>query len=220
MDPSPLLMVHPYLGIGLDYSITGEVSVSMIPYMQEIVDEFPKDLSMGKAKTPAAAHLFDINPDPENLLVKLVDISHHTVAKLLWVSLRARPDILLVISFLTSRIKKVDNDDWARLTRLLLCIRGALDLKLRLTLGGAGVAKWWVDAFFATRAEKKSQTGGCLSMRNVSVFSLCIKITRVLCYWRKMVCLPILGGSCLLIFVSTLSRIELLLESYQSNITP
>ena len=162
---------HTYLGIDLDYRVSGEVSVSMIPYMQEIVDEFPEDLGKLKAKTPAAAHLFDVNPDPQFLAEEMADVFHHTVAKLLWASLRARPDILLAISFLTSRVKQPDKDDWAKLTRLLVYVKGTMDLKLRLTSEGTGVVKWWVDASFATRSERRSQTGGCLSLGAGAIFS-------------------------------------------------
>ena len=154
---------HTYLGIDLDYRVDGEVCVSMIPYMQEIIDEFPVDVTGRSAKTPAASHLFDINPEPVLLDKKTADVFHRTVAKLLWASLRARPDILLAISFLTSRVKKPDEDDWDKLTRLVIYIQGSIDLKLRLSLSGMGVSKWWIDVSFATREQRKSQTGGCLS---------------------------------------------------------
>ena len=113
---------HTYLEIDLNYRVEGEIIVSIIPYMQEIVNEFPEDLSGKTAKTPAANHLFGVNPEPEFLDRKRVDISHWAVAKLLWASLRAQPDIVLAISFLTSRVKKPDIDDWEKLVRLLIYI--------------------------------------------------------------------------------------------------
>ena len=118
---------HTYLGIDLDFSVIGEVSVSMIPYMKEIVDDYPDDLSGRTEKTPAATRLFDVNPEPVYLPKVKADIFHRTVAKLLWASLRARPDILLAISFLTSRVQRPDKDDWEKLTRLVIYIQGTLD---------------------------------------------------------------------------------------------
>ena len=162
---------HTYLGIDLDYRVAGEVTVSMIPYLQEIVDEFPEELTGKVAKTPAANRLFDVNPEPEFLNRKRGDIFHRTVAKLLWASLRARPDILLAISFLTSRVKQPDKDDWEKLTRLVVYLKESIDLRLRLSSSVMGVVKWWVDASFATRDQRRSQTGGCLSMGNGAVFS-------------------------------------------------
>ena len=49
--------LHTYLGMDMDFRAPGEVAISMIPYMQEIVDEFPDDIGT-PANTPAADHLF------------------------------------------------------------------------------------------------------------------------------------------------------------------
>ena len=87
-------------------------------------------------------YLFIYNPELVFLDEKKADIFHRTVAKLLWASLRARPDILLAISFLTSRVKKPDEDDWDKLTRLVIYIQWSIDLKLRLSSSGLGVSKW------------------------------------------------------------------------------
>ena len=74
---------HTYFDIDLDYRVDGKVSVSMIPYMQEIVDKFPVDLTGRSAKTPVDSHLFDVNPEPVLLDKKTADVFHRTVAKLL-----------------------------------------------------------------------------------------------------------------------------------------
>ena len=113
--------------------------------MQEIVDEFPEDLSQKTTKTPTANHLFDMSPEPEFLDRKRMDIFHQTVAKLLWASLRARPDILLAISFLTSRVKRPYMDGWEKLVRLLVYIQGTIALKLWLSSSGIFIVKWWLD---------------------------------------------------------------------------
>ena len=163
---------HTYLGMDLDYSCPGMVCVSMIPYLKEIIDEFPEDLGERTAKTPATLRLFDINKNPEFLDPKKANVFHHVVAKLLWASLRARPDILLAVSFLTSRVKKPDVDDWGKLVRLLLYIKGTLELLLRLTAHDARVQKWWIDASFGTRDDFKSHTGGCMSLGDGAIISV------------------------------------------------
>ena len=164
---------HTYLGMDLDFSVPGEVAVSMIPYMQEIVDEYPEDLGNRSAKTPAAACLFDINPEPTYLPKEKADQFHHIVAKLLWASLRARPDILLAVSFLTSRVKKPDEDDWGKLTRLVVYIKYTVNLVLRLASDCTRVSKWWIDASFGTRVpDLKSHTGGCLSQGKGAIISM------------------------------------------------
>lgn len=88
---------------------------------------------------------------------------HHVAAKLLRESLRAHSDILLAVSFLTSRVKKPDEDDWGKLVILVLYKKRTLQLILRLTADTARVSKWWANASFATREDMKSHAGGCMS---------------------------------------------------------
>ena len=52
-------------------------------------------------------------------------------------------------------MKKPNEDDWDKLTRLVIYIQGSIDLKLRLSLNGMGVSKWWIDASFAIREQGK-----------------------------------------------------------------
>jgi hypothetical protein len=55
--------VHNYLGMMLDFSVPGQVTVTMIDYIKMICMDLPKDM-IGKAATPAANHLFRV--DDEN----------------------------------------------------------------------------------------------------------------------------------------------------------
>ena len=131
-----------YLWMDLDFSVDGKLGVSMIPYLREVVEEFPEDVQDKEAKTPAANHLFQINPLAEKLDKNMSDIFHHVVAKLLWDSMRSRPDILLAISFLTSRVKAPDVDDWGKLVRLLVYIKCTISLVLTLSLDKLAVPKF------------------------------------------------------------------------------
>jgi hypothetical protein len=55
--------IHDYLGMTLDFSINGQVMVTMINYIKMICMDLPKEM-VGSATTPAASHLFRI--DNEN----------------------------------------------------------------------------------------------------------------------------------------------------------
>jgi hypothetical protein len=51
--------IHEWLGMTLDFTVDGEVKVTMIPYVKEIVQQFQEhDNSTKTAATPAAEHLF------------------------------------------------------------------------------------------------------------------------------------------------------------------
>jgi hypothetical protein len=55
---------HDYLGMGLDYTIHGEVKVTMAEYLKGVIQEFPEVIT-GTATSPAADHLFDVRYDQE-----------------------------------------------------------------------------------------------------------------------------------------------------------
>ena len=49
--------VHEYLGIEFYYSEDGKVKISMINYVQKILDDFPEEIG-NSATSPAEDHLF------------------------------------------------------------------------------------------------------------------------------------------------------------------
>ena len=162
--------IQTYLGMDFDFTVPNEVSIGMKGYLEEIIDDFPGELNK-KASTPAADYLFDIDPNKKLLPPQQKDIFHQTVARLLWVAMRSRPDILTALSFLTTRVQAPDEDDWKKLIRLLCYIQDTINLVLRLTSDGSGLTKWLVDAAFANREKCLSQTGGMLTMGGGAIIS-------------------------------------------------
>ena len=51
---------HTYVGMDLNYSIPGEVIVSMDSYITKAIDEFPKEMTK-PIKMPAGNHPFKVN---------------------------------------------------------------------------------------------------------------------------------------------------------------
>jgi hypothetical protein len=89
--------------------------------------------------------------------------------------MRARPDLLTAISFLTSKVKAPDEDDQKKLIRTLSYLKSTIDLPLILSADGSHIVKWWVDASFATRKDMRSQTGVAMSMGRGAIFSMARK---------------------------------------------
>ena len=54
--------IHDYLGMDLDYTTKGKVGVSMIKYVNKILEGFSEELG-SPAATPAAEHLFQVQND-------------------------------------------------------------------------------------------------------------------------------------------------------------
>ena len=68
------------------------------------------------------------------------------VAKLLFLSKRARPDLQTAIAFLCTRVKEADIDDYKKLSRVIKYIRATKELHLTLEAESLSVIQWWIDA--------------------------------------------------------------------------
>ena len=108
--------VHNYLGMDLDFSSTKTLKIGMIKYIKKIHDDLLEDLKPAAA-TPALEHLFTVREDNKDKLLpeEQALTFHHTVAQLLFLSARARPDTRTAVSFLCSRTRAPDEDDWGKL---------------------------------------------------------------------------------------------------------
>ena len=161
---------HTYVGMYFEFPGDGTVKILMTDHLKDAVNDFPDSLD-DKVTTPAADHIFTVNPDTEPLSEDQRRLLHKIVAKLLFVSTRGRPDIHIPISFLTSRVTKADKDDWKKLRRLISYIKNTMDLCLTLSAENMNVIKWWVDAAYAVRDDFKSQTGATMSFGRGTIMS-------------------------------------------------
>ena len=92
--------------------------MSQIKYICDTISKFPERIK-GSAPSPAGDNLFTVRPDDDPkkkyLPEELAQAFHRTTARLLFASQRARRDIQAALSFLTTRVKKLDVDDWGKL---------------------------------------------------------------------------------------------------------
>ena len=83
-----------------DFEERGVVKVSMIPYVQDIIKNFPEEIGISTAATPAAEHLFLARNEQETKLLpeeQAINF-YHNIAKLLFISMRARRDIQTAVA--------------------------------------------------------------------------------------------------------------------------
>jgi len=181
-DGSGLMKVHrgkthKYLGMSLDFSHVNQCRITMIDYVDEIVaayDKVSSELNDGfttvykksnRSRTSAAPDdLFIVDEDAEKLSEEGQTAFHHLVAKTLYISKRARPDVSTAVAFLTTRVKAPDVDDWRKLNHLMEYLRAERLRPLILSADGSGVLMWYVDASFAVHPNMRSHTGGGLTM--------------------------------------------------------
>jgi hypothetical protein len=162
---------HDYLGMVLDYSVPGKVSIDMSAYTRQVLADLP-DYYNGLDTTPARNDLFSIDTKAPDLASDDADAFHTLVAKLLFLSMRGRPDILTAVAFLCTRVSCPTIQDKAKLRRVIRYLRNWPDLVLTLEADSLSVFKWWVDASFAVHPDMRSHTGASMSLGKGSVVSM------------------------------------------------
>ena len=167
--------VHDYLGMTIDYSKKGKVILTMKDYIQNIIDETDENMLKGGSITPCSNHLFEINPNATRLDETDAETFHHLVAKLLYLSKRARPDIQLAVAFLSTRVQAPDEDDWKKLGRCIRYLKGTIDIPLTIQANNMSSVNWWIDASFAVHPDYKSHTGATVSFGKGCPISLSTK---------------------------------------------
>jgi hypothetical protein len=156
--------VHDYLGMTFDYSFAKEVRVNMWDYLRNVIKEFPEEIT-GTCATPASDHLFKVREDGRKLNEELADAFHHTVYQLLFAANRARRDIQTAVSFLTTRVKAPDEDDWGKLVRVLKYINGTRYMKLILSADEMNfTVHWYVDGSHQCHEDCRGQIGCLMTM--------------------------------------------------------
>jgi hypothetical protein len=89
---------------------------------------------------------------------------HNLVVKTLYATKRARPDTCTAITFLTTRVRAPDKDDWNKLVHFMRYIRGTSTMPLVLSANGSGILKWWVDESFVVHPNMRGHSVGGLSL--------------------------------------------------------
>ena len=117
------------------------------------------------ATSSAAEHLFQVQYDGEKKLPEEQSQDfHHSVAQLLFLAIRARTDLLTLISFLTKRGREPDEDYWVQLKRGLKYLMGTTHMKFVLTINSMHMIHWYLDSLYGTHSDCKIHTGMMMTM--------------------------------------------------------
>ena len=153
--------VQNYLGMTFTFSESGTVNIAMDGYVNDVIKSYEVTK---KSSTPAAADLFEVNDKSALLSKASKEIFHSRVAKLLYLAKRARPDTLLAVSFLTTRVQDPRDLDMLKLDRVLAYIHETRDMVLTLGINGIIQLQSYIDASFAPHRDGKSHTGAMWSL--------------------------------------------------------
>jgi hypothetical protein len=129
---------HDYLGMVLSYNPQQKtITLNMRKYIEAMMGQFEEENvnEIKIVKTPANNKLFQTRKATESMMLsKHQSMQFHlNVAKMLFLAKRERPDILLAVSFLTTRVKAPNTDDWTKLLRVLGYLKSTMDMDLTIT---------------------------------------------------------------------------------------
>jgi hypothetical protein len=119
---------------------------------------------IGRRVTPATDDLFEVNTNLERLSDDMAKKFRSRVAKLLYMALRTRPDILVALPFLSTGVTKSTAQDWSKLKRVMMYVNTSPDLGVILRVDGGLQVMAHVDASFAVHPDMKGQSGAVITL--------------------------------------------------------
>ena len=161
--------IHSYLGMTFDYSRKGSVKVTMKGFIDNLLNE-TEDYIKGTAETPATNDLFKVNED--TMLNKEEKELFHTLTyKLLYLSKRVRPDILVATSYLTRRVTKPSLDDMNKLHRVIKYLRNTRELGITLEANTIMEVLAYIDSSHGIHDDMRSHTGSVISLGSGPIYA-------------------------------------------------
>ena len=158
-----------YLGMTFDFSTPGKVGVYQLGYINTILEE---TATTEFAHCPATDNLRITDSNASLLSPTQRDEFHSTVAKLLFLAKRTRPDILLPIQYLTTRVLHADVNDKLKLERVLKYLNSTRNLGLILSSNNPMELLAFIDAAYGVHRDRKSHTGVVASLGTGSILDL------------------------------------------------
>jgi len=155
-----------YLGMQIVWK-DGCVTVDMDFYVTQLLTDW---LHLPTKPTPGSRDTFQVDETSMPLSEQLRQVFHSTVARILYLSKRVRPDTLPVISFLCTRVTKATKQDQQKLERLLGFLRNTKTRKLYLRGMSSQQLMAFIDAAFALHFDSKSHTGVLFVIGGVVVY--------------------------------------------------
>jgi hypothetical protein len=151
--------VHEYLGLKFNYEEKRRLVVTMNSYQERVV----QDWTVSKAATtPAREDLLHIDHQSPVLEKSKSEAFHSMVARLLYLAKRVRPDILLPVVFLTTRVVAPTEQDWRKLDRVIRYLGGTKEMGVRYEFIDDDILPCYVDASFGVHEDGKSHTGSVI----------------------------------------------------------
>ena len=165
--------IHHYLGMTLDYTTPQKVKLKMKEYIEQMIKEYPEEIK--GSKYPWNDNLFKQDDKSDKLGKERAELFHTLVAKGLFLSKRARPDILPAITYLCMRVKEPNESDWFKLSKVIGFLKSTMNDELTIEANDYGNITWYVDAAFGVHKDMKSHTGAVMMLGKGCIQSISTK---------------------------------------------
>ena len=111
----------------------------MFDYLEDVIVKADKDLKNCCSYYLGNNQLFKVDEDSPRLPLKDAKLFHHHVARLLFVSKRARPNIQACVAFLCTRVKSSTEQDYKKLGKVVSYLKETVHLPLVIGAGNSGI---------------------------------------------------------------------------------
>jgi hypothetical protein len=160
----------PYLGRTIMKTDSG-FEIAMESYIQDILRSYGKRVR--DYVVPANQNLFAVQEHQEPIVEKAKFYS--VVAKLLYLGRQPRPNILLPVQFLCTRVKSPTKEDTQKLERVLGYLNMTKKWTRALDKSPFERVVSYIDASFASHQDGKSQSACLMFLGNTLVHEACQK---------------------------------------------
>ncbi len=144
-----------HLGMRITAAATGDIEVDMTKYTLDAVAAWNPKRAYA---TPGDRDLF--SDGGEDLLDQTSSMAFHSAAaRLLFLAKRTRPDILVEVSAMCSRVSVCTRVDWAKMDRIFGYLKGTPRIGIRFVSGGNVCPVVYSDASHGCHLDGTSRTG-------------------------------------------------------------
>jgi hypothetical protein len=149
--------IHNYFGMTLDDTTPKKVKLKMKEYIEQMIKEYLEEIK--ESGYPWNNNLFKQDDRSDKLGKEKGELFHTLVAKGLFLSKKARPDILPAITYLCTRVKEPNDSDWFKLSKVIGFLKSTMNDEQTIEANDFGIITWCVAAAFGLHKDMKSHTG-------------------------------------------------------------
>jgi len=140
-----------------DFIVPGQASITMDNCVQDILAECGM---WPRRSTPAASTLFDTKDAPK-VTAEEVKFFRSYVTKLVYLAKRVRPECIVAVAFLATRMNAVNVDDIVKLKRVLGYVRATQYRGIVLRVGNEMAVHAYIDAAYGVHQSSGKSHIGC-----------------------------------------------------------